>query len=281
MSRYDIYLSYSGRKTYLTCPKQYYFRYVIKDPSRGDTTKSMFGTAIGKIFEWFYNDKIWMDPNHGSILMSRVGEALESTYISNNYVIGTNPSIEVSIKNDMREFIPKGIEIIKNNGFLTPFSKAEVDLSVVYRSEKTLSISMGGRADFIHGKNSNDVWILDGKASKHREKYVDSDQLIWYATQYYLKYHVAPTRLGFIFWCFPDKAISWIEYNSDSMRSLIKKTLEVSQRILDKDFSPTPSGDCTRCPFLNKCEDGHKHLVKKRVESLGKIDDSFFDIERV
>jgi len=48
---YDIYLSYSGRKSYLVCPLQYKYRYILKDKSRGDPRGSIFGSAIGRVFQ--------------------------------------------------------------------------------------------------------------------------------------------------------------------------------------------------------------------------------------
>lgn len=279
---YDIYLSYSGRKTYLTCPKQYWFHYIVKDPSRGDKRKSMFGSAIGKLFEWFYEDKMWAEPNPEIAVLSRVKEAISFTFSNEKYSVGLDPSFESSLLEDMQHFAPIGVKIIRENGFLTPYSRAEVDLTVTYSPpDSNITIKMGGRADFIHGKNLTDIWIIDGKASKHREKYVDSDQLIWYATQHYLKYSVAPTKLGFLFWCYPDKPLSWVAYDSDSMRNLVKKTTEISKRILSKDFRATPSGECHRCPFKSKCDDGQIHLAKRRVETGGRIDENFFLIEKV
>lgn len=282
ISKEDFYLSYSGRKLYLTCPKQYYFRYVLKDPARSDPKTAMFGSAIGKVFEWFYEHKMWASADPVSLALSKIGQAIQDTFEKENYIIGSDQSYETHLKADLHKFVPLGIDIIRNHRFLTVNSRAEEDLTVIYSNPSSpTSVKMVGRADFVHAFSSKDVWILDGKASKHREKYVDSDQLIWYATQYYLKYHVTPSRLGFIFWCFPDSPVSWIEYDADLMRKLVKKTVEVVDRIFDGDFPATPSGDCHRCPYRSKCDEGTIHLAKKRVESGGRIDNSVFDVERV
>lgn len=280
--RHDLYLSYSGRKVFLTCPKQYYFKYILKDTSKSDPKNTMFGSAIGKIFEWFYDQKMWADPDPVSTALSKIEEATLDTFQKEGYSRGSDPSYETKFRSDMESFIPSGIDIIRNNGFLSPNSRVEEDLTVTYSPPSAhIRLKMVGRADFIHSKNPHDVWILDGKASKHREKYVDSSQLIWYATQHYLKYHVAPTRIGFIFWCFPDSPVKWVDYDNDSMRDLIKKTVDVAERILSKDFVPTPSGECHRCPYRSKCDEGNIYLANRRVESGGRIDLTTFDIEKV
>jgi hypothetical protein len=278
-----MYLSYSGRKTYLTCPRQYEFRYVLKDPARSDPKKSMLGSAIGKVFEWFYDQKMWAEKDPEALALSKIPDAIEYTFAHENYMPGSDYTWESSLKSDLREFIPKGIGVIRTHGFVTPYSRAEVDLTVNYSPPGSkISVKMGGRSDFIHGQTLSDVWIVDGKASKHREKYVDADQLVWYGTQHYIKYHVAPSRLGFVFWCFPDDPVKWIEFDRDSMRGLVKSLFEVCQRILDKDFQATPSGECHRCAYKGKCDDGTVYLAKRRVETGGRIDESdLLDVERL
>ncbi len=279
---YDLYLSYSGRKTWLVCPKQYQFRYVLKDLTRGDPRKTMFGSAIGKVFEWFYEESLWSKPDPEAAAVSRIDDAINLAFDQEKYSRGSDRSFETQLYSDMREFVPRGVGIIRDNGFLTTYSRAETDLTTTYdHPESGLVLKLGGRADFIHSKDMRDVWITDGKASKHREKYVDSDQLIWYATLHYLKYRVAPSRLGFVFWAFPDNPVSWISYGSDDMRSLVAETVRVSKEILAKNFEAKPSGECHRCPYREKCDEGLRHLAHRRVETGGRITDTIFDLEQV
>lgn len=280
---YDLYLSYSGRKTYKSCPKQYYFRYIKKDPSPFDVRTTMFGSAIGKIFEWFYTDMYWAKPNPTEFALSKIKDAIELTYAKEGYVKGTDPIYESGLYSDMNTYVPEGIEIIKKHKFLTPESRVEEDLTISYSLPgSSLTLKLGGRADFIHGKK-DDLWIVDGKASKHRAKYVDSDQLIWYAAQHYLKYGVAPHQLGFVFWCFPKNPVSWIEYDSDTVRGLLKDTFEIAQKILDKDFEAKPHGSCYRCQYKEVCQEGKKYLHQRKLETVGVVDpeNSIFDIEKV
>jgi PD-(D/E)XK nuclease superfamily len=279
---YDIYLSYSGRKTFITCPKQYYFRYIEKDKTPLDPKKVMFGSIIGKVFEWFYERRLWQHPDMNQKLLECALEATELVFLQENYRKNTDYSYETGLQDDLKKYVPLGVEIIKKNALLTANSQAELDLTVVYSPPNSdITLKMAGRADFVHYKSPDDVWIMDGKAYKQREKYVDSDQLLWYATQHYIKYRVAPSRLGFIYWLFPDNPVSYIDYDSDSMRNLIKDTFDISRRILDKDFSPKPSGECHRCIFKHKCDDGQKYVARRKVETGGRIENSIFDLEDV
>jgi hypothetical protein len=273
-------ISYSGRKLFLTCPKQYWYRYIIKDPTRGDPRTSMFGSIIGKIFEWFYERRYWADKDPVASCVSSIPEAIELVYLNESYLKGTNPGWEKELQDNLEKYVPSGVQIIRSERFLTPHSKAEVDLTVTYqKNDDSIPIKLVGRADFIHATDLKSVYILDGKASKYREKYVDSDQLIWYALSYYLKFQVSPVRLGFVFWSFPDRPVTWIAYDSDAMRKVLNDTTIVAQRVMDKDFSPTPSGECHRCNYRDKCEEGQKYLSQRRLATGGRISDSIFDLE--
>lgn len=277
---YDIYLSYSGFNTYKICPLMYEFRYIKKEPVVRDPRSAMFGSVIGKVLEWFYNDKIWSERDPISSAMGRIDEAIDLIFLGEKFDRFSDPAFVNILRMDVMTYLPRAIETIKSNQLLTTNSHAENDLTVVYGNEKYgMTLKLGGRADFCHSKDRLDVWILDGKGSKYREKYVDSDQLIWYAVQHYIKYHVAPTRLGFIFWKFPDDPIKWIDYDESHMRILLDNVFGVAKKITLKVFNSTPSGGCHRCDYREKCEDGRKYIAHRRVETGGRIVDSIFDIE--
>lgn len=279
---YDLYLSYSGWKTYQVCPARYQHNYILKTPVVKDPRSTFAGSAIGKIFEWFYSDLLWEKPDPIKACMDRVDAAIDDTFTKNKWNPLTDPSQRQILREELRKMIPDGIEIIRSNGFLTPYSRAEVDLTITYEhATHGLILRMGGRCDFIHSKDRQNVQILDGKASKHREKYVDKDQLIWYAIQHYIKYHVMPQSLGFIFWAFPQDPVSWIEFDNASIHRVIDSSFDVCKKIQLKVFPEKPSKDCYRCDYLSKCEEGGKHIARLRLESGGRIVDSIFLLEDV
>jgi hypothetical protein len=279
MSEYDISLSYSARKLYLGCPKQYHYKYILRDPAKGDPKDTMFGSIIGKIFEWFYDRRLYGNSDPVSSCVNLIKDATLEVFGAEGYIKGTNYDYEEKLRINLQKFVPLGIDTIRNNRLLSNNNKAELDLTTVYQGDSSLRMRMVGRADFVYYHSPTDFWILDGKASKHREKYVDSQQLIWYAVLHYLKYGVAPKRIGFIFWMFPDNPISWVQYSSDDMRNLIKDTQDVAGNILSGRFAAKPSGECHRCVYKNKCEDGVKYLAQRRKETSTTVSDAVFDIE--
>lgn len=280
MSRYDLYLSYTGRKTFLTCPMKYWFRYVKKADVPEDPRKMMFGLVMGKVFEWFYNKKFWADSDPEAQCMKASDLAIDDVCDMKRFDRSSHPDFMSDLRSDVRKFVPATIQTIRSHKLLNTHSRSEVDLTVDYRSQKHgISLRIGGRADFIHGPKP--IWIIDGKGSVHREKYVDSEQLIWYATQHYLKYHVAPDRLGFLHYRFPQDPVQWIVYDENAMRSNLFKTFDVAEKILSGKFGASPSGECHRCEFRILCQDGTKHLASRRVANGGRVESSIFDLEDV
>lgn len=278
---YDLYLSYSGRHSYMTCPRKYHFSYILKDPVRRDRRNTFFGSIIGKVFEWFYTRRVWATSDPTGTSVSYIDDASRSIFEHEKFDPVMDPAFCSLLRQDLHKYVPQGIEIIRSHGFLTPQSRTETDLVVNHTSSKhDMTVRIGGKSDFLHGDSKN-TWLLDGKGSKHRDKYVDAEQLIWYAVQHYIKYHVAPTRLGFIFWCFPEDPVKWIAYDNQAMRASLDKTFEVAKKIQLKQFDATPSGECHRCDFNSKCDDGQRYLARRKVETGGRIESSIFDLEQI
>jgi CRISPR/Cas system-associated exonuclease Cas4 (RecB family) len=276
---HDLYLSYSGRKAYLNCPDQYRRRYVLKDKTKLDPEQSFFGQAIGSVFEWFYEKRVWAMENATASAVAMIEPAMAMVFQKEGFEPASNPYIVDAIRADLRTFVPKGVEIIRRKNLLTDNSRAEVDLTVTYGDPDGLTVKMGGRADFVHG--CREVSILDGKGTKHREKFTDSQQVIWYALLHYLRFHVAPVKLGFIYWRFPEDPIQWVSYDGQSLRDCVSLTFKVARKILDGAFDPVPSPECGNCNFRRKCEPGMKYLAARKVEDDGRFDDSVFEVERI
>ena len=269
----DLYLSYSGRKCYLTCPKKYQYNYVKHTPVDSDPRSSFFGSMIGKVFEWFYEKKLWAAPDQVATTLDHIEPAITEVLKEEDWDEFSDPNLIHEIRQELRDLIPKVIDVIRERGLVTLYSCAERKLDIT-KSKNGLSVILGGRADFIHGSDLRDIWIIDGKGSKYREKYVDSDQLVWYATLYYLRYRIAPTRIGFLFYRFPEDPIVWVNLDENAMRSLINKTFEIAEKIKAGVFPATPSGECKLCDYKDICEEGSEHLISIRPKKEFILDDS-------
>ena len=277
---YDMYLSYTGRKAYLSCPCKYWFRYIKKQDVPDDPRKAMFGLVMGMVFEWFYNKKLWSLPDPEVECLKMADVAIEDVCDMKRFDRATYPDFIPELRSEVRKFIPSAVSSIREHKLLGLNSRSEVDLTVEHASKRHgLKLKIGGRADFIHGPKP--IMIIDGKGSLHREKYVDSEQLIWYAVQHYLKYHIAPDKLGFLHYRFPQDPVQWILYDEQSMRNNLNNTFDVALKIMKGKFDAAPSGECHRCEFRVLCQDGIKYLASRRVLNGGRVENSIFDLEDV
>lgn len=276
----DLYLSYSGRKIYLSCPKKYKYIYVDGIKVKKDPSTAFYGSIIGTLFEWFYSKNIWKSASPVSTLRGLISEATDKVLKDEKYDRSRDPTYISSVEADVYEDIPGGINTIRSNKLLSPNSQAELNLNVTYKHpDHDLVLRIGGRSDFVHYFDKNDVWILDGKGSRHREKYLDSEQLIWYAVQHYIKYHIAPSRLGFIFWRFPENPIQWIDYDESSIRSSLNVTFDVAKKITLKVFNPRVSKECYGCSFNDRCEEGREFVSE--MKRSNRVTESIFDLDEL
>ena len=276
---HDLYISYSSKKAYLTCPRQYWYMYVSKEKGEFDAKNSLFGNSIGKLFEWFYNKKLWIKSDVKQHLIRSIEIALDESAGKDNFDLKSDLEFKAKITQELQDCVISTLEIIRKYKLIAPVSNAEVKLNTIFKT-KDLILKLGGRADFVHYFDKNNIWILDGKGSKHREKYIDINQLVWYAVQHYLKYHIVPNRLGFIFYKFPQDPITWISLTDQLMRSVLDETVSISKQIISKQFSTTPSVSCRNCPFKSKCNDGQKFLSNRKNHD-GPVTSGIFDLEMV
>lgn len=276
-----MYLSYSGHKTYSVCPKQYWHSYLDKTtPTKPDNkVNSLFGSVVGTLFELFYTNKLWMKKGVEEMLLSMAEETLDQI-VANETRKGVvdytpkeaNYKSKASLLKDIKEAVPRGISIIRHHRLLGTDAEAEVKLDSWIAGHR-----IGGRADFImtRTKPHGDLVLLDGKGSKHREKYVDPWQLKWYAMLYREKHISIPDALGFIFWRWDAaESMDWVPFTRGDLDELRESVLQSATHIeagkakieaagkagqaevQHEMFPAKPSRDCKLCAFLDTCGEG-------------------------
>lgn len=277
-----IYLSYSGWSTYNTCPLQYKFKYVDNFPSLSDPRSSLFGKAFGRVFELFYAQEIWKHSDPVSELKKVVFDSIKYAFEDNKFVPDRNNDEDISfckkLKLEIDNLIPHAINIIRKYKLLSETTKVEFKLDTTYKSNKhDFAVKMGGRADFIHGIHN--PWIMDGKCGS--KECIDNFQLIWYATQHYLRFHVAPARLGYIFWKYIDDPIMWVDYEEHDIKYCVKQVYQHANSIKLKMFDPKPSPSCRLCGYKDRCEKGRDFIKSMPVDSKTRVSttESIFQID--
>lgn len=298
-----MYLSYSGYKTYHTCPRSYWHRYVgmTKLAIPDNRINMLFGSAVGQIFESFYNDKIWRSDNVLAALDTMVEPTVQriiQTEVRKGGMFNwqdpkANYNSVDSIHDAVRKAIPNGLAIIKQHRFLGPLAEAEMKLD----SEVDGHI-LGGRADFVIQRTSphHDLVILDGKGSKHREKYVDGMQLRWYAMLYQMRFGKLPDKLGFVFWRFsPNTSVDWEPFTKEGLFDLTRDAIRTIGKIEDGQASlrgEAPAGGgpfpavpekqhCKLCSYVTVCPEGAEVTKSPLAHAPGgvAVEDVSLDVD--
>lgn len=301
-----MYVSYSGAKKYWNCKFAYWNDYVNKTPQEkpDDRLGSIYGSVVGTIFEDFYMLKLWKEPKIESVLMGRVEETVDriiqqettprkgrpgGVLMWKGEGKGLNPDGMYASREelilDIRDTIPRGVRSIRQHRLLGLRADAEFKLDHTVEGH-----ILGGRADFIIERipPKSDTIIVDGKGSRHRDKYVDPQQLFWYSMLFWLHSGKKrmPDKAAFLFWRYePDKSVDWVDVNEDEVEELFDKALTTARDITAKEkllvigtsptsakgvFTPTPNEDnCRFCPYATDrvCPEGKKiadSIEKKR-----------------
>jgi len=310
------YLSYSGYKSNATCPFQYWNRYVNKTllKIQENGVNSLYGSTIGVVFESFYRDRVWKRPEYLKVLQDLAEPILDQTIkdqLKQGRVIdwsdeksnypeskdGLSASQALSrgreeLLRDVYESIPRGLEAIRANRFIGPLMEAEMKLDTRFGPHM-----IGGRADFVVQRTTphNDLVILDGKGSRHREKYVDGTprkkgqpvegvQLKWYAVLYREIHKKVPDALAYVFWRYSgEQAVEWVPFDEGDLNALKDEMLSTIRRIdrnsnqiasvsspkaqeelREELFPAQPGFHCNLCSYAEVCEKGRNYKARSQ-----------------
>ncbi len=282
-----MYLSFSGWKQFGTCPHSYWHRYpgktVLEVPE--NRVNSLYGSTVGRLFEIFYADSIWRQSGVISTLSEMVEPELDRIILKEertgciDWKDGkANYHSRAELVEAIRETIPRGLEIIRLHRLIGRDAQAEVKLDTQIEGH-----TIGGRADFVMTRVSphDDLIILDGKGSRHREKYVDDRQLLWYAMLYRLRFGRTPDKLGFVYWrSEPEKSVDWVFFSDKMLDEMQETALSYARKIeesvealssgdeekrrlvMTDTFQAQPGDKCRLCAYRALCPPGQNYTSK-------------------
>ena len=278
-----MYLSYSGYHTFRECPRVYFHRYINKSelPEPDNRVNMLYGSAVGVVFERFYNDKIWRQSNTEAALQAIVEPVISEIIAKERSKGGVfdwkAPKLKIKsleqLTKEVRVAIPKGLATIRLHRLIGHDAAAEVKLDGKFQGH-----ILGGSADFAMHRVEpyKDKIILDGKGSRYREQYVDAAQLHWYAMLHRAKLGVPPDRLGFVFWRQDsERALDWVPFTPADLDHILIDALAAVREIercatswseakdtpeemarLQELFPANPSGQCKLCSYKFACPFG-------------------------
>lgn len=257
-------LSFSNYKIFKECPEHYRFlSSKTPSPQVDNKVNALFGSIIGTVFEQFYAWEMWKHKDPVSAVLALVPPTAESVLKSydrpgKSKLDFSDPSANYKspedVVRDVSKFCVSSVDTILKNDLVGDGATAEEVLDVLY---PPLDVFLVGRADFVIPSKTHGLLILDGKGSRHHDKYLDVDQLYWYAAQHYLKVGVFPDKIGFLNWRYKgDKAISWVPLTLGTLIEFFARLEDVVGQIKKASFPTKPGNACRFCPFLSLCPDG-------------------------
>lgn len=265
----QYWLSWSGFDTYQQCPKKYKLTRVDKatPPEPDSRHNAIVGSVVQRVYEDFYNEELWRSGRETSkILLERTPkyfyDYLDKEYVDFSHVTCRFTQIEALDR--CLEMVPKVLEGIKREGLLGPYARSEVQLKAHLQG----SYHLFGIADFIIRKKNGEILLVDGKASRHREKYVDKKQLTFYALLFYLLHRRLPDKIGFFFYHFaddPEKAFDWYVPTREEVAALRQELVDTFGKVQRLWFRATPSSNaCQFCPWQAVCPERQKQKAVRR-----------------
>jgi hypothetical protein len=258
-----MYLSYSGFKIARGCLYRWWHMYENHTPHQkeDDRLGSIYGTSVGKLFEQFYQEKLWSNTKEcRQILEDRAEGVVDQTIYEETHDRGDwKPAGTIRWKDDethprgiyynreelisdVKHAIPRGLESIRQHALIGRDAVAELYLNTEIGGHK-----FGGRADFVLTRyRHGDLVIIDGKGTRHAlgdkpDKWLDPTQLTWYALLMREKFGKFPDWVAFLLWKIeaPQSVIKYevTHEEADKLRdevlALMAKT-EKSQALLKK-----------------------------------------------
>jgi CRISPR/Cas system-associated exonuclease Cas4 (RecB family) len=265
-------LYWSHLKDYEACPQKYLWSYGWgeidtgggpgkRKPKPDDRSMhhAVMGIVIQRVLEDFYNDDLWKnaefraDLKNNLVKMTRrhLAETLPRFYIDWR---------EAGSFEDVEQVCIDGVlgylQTMRHHKLMGAYARSEVKLYGIV--DKILPL--GGRADFIIRREDTGISMLDGKNSSTKLKYVDPDQLRWYALCFLLSYHKLPDRLGFVWFRYPyseelgETGIDWIDFTKRDLKELVDRAHKVRKGQNKEKFEAKPKAKtCRFCDYESVC----------------------------
>lgn len=243
---------------------------------------AVMGLVIGRVLEDFYNLEEWKHPEGLHERLIRATKDRLSEYCIGEYIDWHQSPPYDELETVCVEGVLGYLKTMRQHKLLGAYARSEVQLMGYIN--KWLPIA--GRADFIFRRDDVGVTILDGKNSGLKMKYVDPDQLRWYALCYALSYQKIPDRLGFVWYRYPydeaagEQGLDWVPFSRRDLRELVERAQEVRKGQQKEKFGAVPKASvCRFCDFESVCPerqfDREMNRQKRSAKGLPIVEDTF------
>lgn len=242
---------------------------------------AVMGIVIQGVLENFYNQEEWRTPVG---LQKRLTDAVRGRLADecgSNYIDWAHAPSYEELEQTTVSGVLGYLSTMRHHQLLGVYARSEVKLL----GHLTKWLPVGGKADFIIRREDTGITILDGKNSLTKMKYVDPDQLRWYALMFALSYGKLPDRLGFVWFRYPydeatgEQGLDWVSFTKRDLKELADRAQEVRLKQRKELFDPTPSHEaCRYCDYESVCEARQQmkkaNADKRRKGSLPVVSDT-------
>jgi DNA helicase-2/ATP-dependent DNA helicase PcrA len=236
--------SYTQLETYVRCPLQYKYHYILKIPTP-PTAAITFGNSIHKALQVFYQEFT----EDKSVGLKRLLRIYEKNWLPVGYA---SPSHESRMKNEGEKIL---------TGYFEKYHDKNLNIIGIekpFKIKVTSDIYIVGKIDRVDGLTGKNVEIVDYKTGKipDEKELKKSLQLSIYAMaatdRGLYKRKLSEVNLTFYYLQEPTK-ISFQKKPEDLMITK-EKIIDIVGNIRTNDFTPTPGPWCDFCPFKMICE---------------------------
>jgi len=238
----------------------------------------LMGKVIQKVIELMYNNELWRKPATLKTQLEKLTKQHFEFEMGKSYIDWKKSPARLDLYRTCLEGVLGYLSTMKHHRLIGSYARAEKDL-VAYINDY---VPIGGRVDLMIRREDTGLSILDGKNGKHKDKYLDPNQLRWYGLCFYLCYGKLPDRLGWAYYRFPygminpvtqevEPGVEWIEFSLDDLKGLAKRALEVRKFMDQHKFDPTPTPNvCRWCEYQTICPERIEQKNKNR--KIKKLD---------
>lgn len=276
-----FYLYWSNIEDYARCPRAFLWGhgYGTIDLGRGPGRSkakppqesehhALMGIVLARAIEHLYNDELWRDPKNlqqklTDLVTREFTLSLPEKTIDWSKAPSRQEMLDVCLQGTLGY-----LRTMKANRLLGPYARSEVEL-LGWVDKYT---PVAGRPDVIVRRDDTGVTIVDGKNSLTPGKYTNPDQLRWYALCFYLAYHTMPSRLGFVYFRYPEGSPPkdhppeqpWtgmvdVPFNREDLKAIGERAVATTKSMYKEMFDPTPSSSaCRFCDYRTVCDVAHQ-----------------------
>lgn len=256
-------LSYSKYRTYVECPRHYNWLEINKKPSvQQSMYHALYGITIQRFFENYVNKYVKRGIKLSKSQIRKFMWEDWTRILEDKYVVWDDPWCKEGSDEIFESAFEDAIANIEAMDFFE-HTRSEVIYNINLKKSKD---ELNGRMDFIVSRPDGTVEILDGKGTKNPKKYVDVEQLYFYALLYLLRKRKLPDKLGF--WYYRFQRIEYIEFDIDTILEFRKKVALVKKSIkTDKVWAPKVkiTKACKFCEYTQDCD---AYLMRKEANRL-------------